>query len=323
MSARRVLLTGATGVVGRRAIPQLLTRGCRVTAVGRTLQARTELAAMGADPIALDLFDPEAARRALDGHEVVINLATHMPRSAFQMLFPWSWRENDRVRRAGSATLARAAREAGVSRFIQESFAPVYVDGGAQWIDESWPQKPAPYNRTVLDAEASAARFGDAGGAAVVLRFGAFYGPDASLRDMIGLVRHGWAPLFGAEDAYWSSVSHEDAASAAVAALDVPAGTYNVCDDEPLPRRAWADAFAEAVGARRPRFFPRWLTAFGGATVDLLSRSQRMTNAKLKGASSWTPRWRSAREGLPAAVKALDGRVQPAGAMARGEATVR
>jgi nucleoside-diphosphate-sugar epimerase len=320
MSARRVLLTGATGVIGRRAIPQLLARGCRVTAVGRTEQARTELAAMGADPIALDLFDAEAARRALEGHEAVINLATHMPQSAFQMLLPWSWRENDRVRRAGSATLGRAAREAGVSRFIQESFAPVYVDGGAQWIDESWPQKPAPYNRTVLDAEAAATRFADRGGAGVVLRFAAFYGPDAALRDMIGLVRHGWAPLFGAENAYWSSVSHEDAASAVVAALDVPAGTYNVCDDEPLSRRAFADALAEAAGARSPRFFPRWLTALGGGLVDLLSRSQRMTNARLKGASSWTPRWRSAREGLAAAVKALDGDVQAVRPMTTGEA---
>ena len=39
--------------------------------------------------------------------------------------------------------------------------------------------------------------------------------------------------------------------------------------------------------------------------MDLLSRSQRMTNAKLNGASAWVPRWRTAREGLRAAVRAL------------------
>jgi nucleoside-diphosphate-sugar epimerase len=122
---------------------------------------------------------------------------------------------------------------------------------------------------------------------------------------MIGVVRRGWSPLPGHPAAYWSSVSHEDAASAVVAALEAPAGVYNVCDDEPLTRREWADVLADAVGAPRVRLMPRWIAALGGATLELLSRSQRMTNAKLEDATVWTPRWRSAREGLRAAVRAL------------------
>lgn len=39
--------------------------------------------------------------------------------------------------------------------------------------------------------------------------------------------------------------SHEDAAAAVLSALEVPAGAYNVCDDEPLTRRALADVLAE------------------------------------------------------------------------------
>jgi nucleoside-diphosphate-sugar epimerase len=236
---------------------------------------------------------------------VVINLATHMPSSSLRMLLPWSWHENDRVRREGSAALVEAALSAGVSRFVQESFAPVYQDGGEQWIDESWPMRPARYNRTVLDAEGSAARFAAGGGEALVLRFADFYGPDALLREMIGMVRRGWSPLVGPAGAYWSSVSHEDAASAVVAALDAPAGTYNVCDDDPLTRRQWAEVLADAAGAPRLRLLPAWLTGFGGSAMELLSRSQRMTNAKLKGATGWTPAWPSAREGLRAAVRAL------------------
>jgi len=305
MRPARVLVTGATGVVGRLLVPHLLARGHRVTAVGRTEEKRADLAAVGADAIALDLFDADAAARALEGHDAVINLATHIPASTLQMLLPWSWRENDRVRRDGSATLAGAARKAGVSRFIQESFAPVYEGGGEQWIDEEWPQRPTPYNRTVLDAEASAARFTSGGGVGVVLRFAAFYGADAFLKTMIGTVRRGWGPLPGPAGAYWSSLSHEDAAAAAVAALDVPAGAYNVCDDEPLTRREWTDALADAAGARPARLMPRWLAAIGGAALELLSRSQRMTNGKLKRASGWTPHWRSAREGLRAAARSL------------------
>ena len=301
----RVLVTGATGVVGRLAIPRLVARGHSVTAVGRTPDRRAELVALGATAIALDMFDAAEARRALAGHDAVVNLATHMPGSLWRAILPWAWRENDRIRREGSANLVDAAISAGVSRFIQESFAPVYVDGGTRFIDEDWPQRPTAYNRTVLDAEKAAARFTSAGGAGVILRFAGFYGPDPFLRDMVRVVRRGWSPLPGGPDAYWSSVSHEDAAAAVVAALELPAGAYNVSDDEPLTRREWADALADAAGARPPRLLPPWITALGGSTMKLLSRSQRMTSRKLGSAGGWRPRFPSAREGLRAAVARL------------------
>ena len=47
----------------------------------------------------------------------------------------------------------------------------------------------------------------------MVLRFAGFYGPDAfQTRDMMRMVRKGWAPLPGAADAYASWLSHDDAA---------------------------------------------------------------------------------------------------------------
>ena len=68
------------------------------------------------------------------------------------------------------------ALECDVRRLVQESFAPVYPDRGDEWIDESVPLEPESYNRTILDAEASARRFGDAGRIGVIARFAAFYG---------------------------------------------------------------------------------------------------------------------------------------------------
>lgn len=289
-------------------VPLLLAQGHVVTAVGRTAEKRARLESMGARAVAFDVFDAAAARRSLEGQNAVINLATHMPQTSMQMMLPWKWRENDIVRREGSAALARAARDAGVSRFMQESFAPAYEDGGDQWIDESWPQRPAPYNRTILDAERSAAQFMEQGGEGVVLRFASFYGPDQFLRDAIGMVRKGWSPLPGAPTAYWSSIAHEDAASAVVALLTAPAGAYNVCDDAPVTRREWAGSLAAAIGAKPPRSIPHLLAALGGKTTELLSRSQRMSNAKLKAASGWSPKWPSATDGLPAAARELTGR---------------
>jgi 2-alkyl-3-oxoalkanoate reductase len=303
--AERILVTGATGVVGRIAVPALVRLGHRVTAIGRSDDKRALLASFGAEPIALDMFDRDAARRALAGHTVVINLATHMPPSVFQTMLPWAWRENDRVRREGSASLVDAALATGVGRFIQESFAPVYEAAGDEWIDERWPVRPTRYNRTVLDAEHSARRFTAAGGTGIVLRFASFYGPDKFLGEMIKVVRRGWSPIPGRADAYWSSVAHEDAAYAVAAALAAPTGTYNVCDDEPITRREYADVLAAALGVKAPKTMPAWVTALGGSVMDLLSRSQRMSNASLKHATGWSPKGKSARTGLPVAMRAL------------------
>ena len=301
----RIFVTGATGVVGSHAIPLLLAKGYDVTAIGRSDAKRAQLEAAGATAVALDILDRDAARKALRGYDVLINLATHMPSSTVRMLLPWEWRENDRIRRAGSSSLVDAAVDTGVSRFIQESFAPIYEDGGEGWIDETGPVRPAPYNQTVLDAERSAARFAAYGGAGLVLRFAAFYGPDQFLRDIVNLVKKGFSPLLGSPNAYWSSVAHTDAAAATVAALEASSGLYNVCDDEPLTRSEWANTVASAVGAPPPRQFPHVVATLGGKTAELLSRSQRLSNGKLKSATGWKPQWPSAREGLSWAIKQL------------------
>jgi nucleoside-diphosphate-sugar epimerase len=304
-AAMRVLVTGATGVVGRRAVPLLVAAGHQVTAAGRDPARRAALERAGATVHSLDLLDRAAVERAVAGHDAVVNLATHMPASTFRMLLPGAWRENDRIRRDGSAILAAAATAAGVSRLVQESFAPIYADGGDRWLDESAPVRPARYNRTVLDAEASAARFAGDGRVAVVLRFAAFYGPDARhVHDMIATMRHGWAPIPGPDDAYFSSLAHDDAATAVLAALGVPGGVYNVCDDEPLVRRDFVAAVADAFGLRAPRPLPPWAARLMGSLGELLTRSQRMSNRKLR-ALGWAPAYRSAREGFRAVAASL------------------
>ncbi|HEX3160900.1 MAG TPA: NAD(P)H-binding protein [Gemmatimonadaceae bacterium] len=302
----RIFITGATGVIGRRAVPLLVAGGHRVTAVGRSPAKRDALRRAGAEAVEIDLFDADRVRHAVIGHDVVINLATHIPPSATRMMMRWEWRENHRLRREASAILADAALAAGVERFVQESFAPVYADAGAAWIDETMAIHAVSHTRTVVDAERSAARVTEGGRVGVVLRFAAFYGPDATqVHDMVRMIRLGWAPLPGAPEAFFSSVSHDDAASAVAAALTVPAGTYNVTDDEPLPRRDFTAAVAEAFDLPRPKPLPPWAARLMGSMGELLARSERMSNRKLRDESGWTPRYRSAREGYRAVADAL------------------
>ncbi len=303
----KIFVTGATGVVGRRLVPLLAAAGHDVTAMRRSAARHTELESRGVRAVEADLFDPVSLAAAVAGHDAVVNLATHMPASTSRLLLPGAWKENDRIRRDGSANLVDAALGAGVTRFVQESFAPVYPDRGTEWISEETPLAPTRYNRTVADAERSAIRFTTAGGTGVVLRFAGFYGPDSPfLIDMIRLVRRGWVPLPGKPEAFVSSVSHDDAAAAALAALDLPPGVYNVSDDEPVTRREYFDTLAAALGVPRPRFAPAWTFRLLGSTGQLLGRSERISSRKLREASGWAPRYASVRDGWPVVVGQIE-----------------
>lgn len=300
----KILVTGATGVIGRRLVPLLCRAGHNVTGVARSTMGRSQLERQGATATDVDLFDPGALRRAVAGYEAVANLATHMPPSTMQMLLPWAWRENDRLRRVASATIVDACLAAGVSRFIQESFAPVYPDCGDRWIDETMPIRPVRYNRTVADAEAAADRFSRSGNTGIVMRFGSFYGPDAfQTIDLMTLVRKGLAPVPGAAGAYISSVSHDDAAAAVAAAVTLPSGIYNVVDDEPVTHKTYVDSLADALGVAPPKLPPRWVTPVFGSAGELIARSVRISNRKLRSACYWAPKYSSVRQGWTAVVR--------------------
>jgi nucleoside-diphosphate-sugar epimerase len=303
----RIFLTGATGVIGRRVLPLLTVAGHQVTAVAHRPQSRVEIERAGAMPADVDLFARDAVRGAVAGHDAVINLATHLP-SGFGMFLPGAWSENDRIRRVASANLVDAAIAGGATRFIQESFAPIYPDCGEAWIDERTPIAPVRYNRTVADAERSAERFCGTGRTGIVLRFGTFYGPDSWFtRDLIRYVRRGWAPVPGAADSYISSASHDDAATAVVEALGAHAGVYNVVDDEPVRHREFFGSLAAVLGVPPPRLPPVWMKHLFGSLGEMMARSLRVSNRKLREDCGWAPKYPSIREGWRAAVPATRG----------------
>ncbi|HUQ20875.1 MAG TPA: NAD(P)-dependent oxidoreductase, partial [Gemmatimonadaceae bacterium] len=252
----KIFVAGGTGVIGRRLVPLLVTSGLDVTAVARSENKARALTEQGARAVRVDIFDADAVERAVKGHDVVINMATRIPPSS-KVFFPGSFNENNRIRQYASRNLSQAAMKAGAERFIQESFSAAYPDCGDEWIEETVSLEPAKYVRTVLDAERAAFDFTRGGGVGVVLRFSFFYGPDSDMtRDIVKFVRKGIAPALGHPDGYMSSIWLDDAASAVVASLRVPAGAYNVTDDEPVTRRAAFDALAATIGVKAPKMLP-------------------------------------------------------------------
>jgi len=301
----RIFVPGATGVIGRRVVPALVGSGHAVTAVGRSLGSLRELEHAGASVLALDLFDRDAVRHAMKGHDAVINLATHVPRAPLGQLFPGAWKEMDHLRKEGAALLADAAAAAGLRLFVQESFAPIYPDCADRWITEDVSPQPIRYNRSVLDAEAAAESFARGDRTGIALRFAFFYGSNDHFTSVVvRSVRRGWFPLPGRPGDFVSMINHEDAASAVVFAMNAPSGIYNVADDDPTTRREFGDALAQILGVRSPKIPPRWLAELAGPLGNLMVRSLRISNAKLKKTTGWTPKYRNAREGMLAALHA-------------------
>ena len=140
----------------------------------------------------------------------------------------------------------------------------------------------------------------DAGG--IALRYGGFYG--AANDGLIEPVRKRQFPIVGDGGGVSSFIHLDDAAAATVLALehDGPA-IYNIVDDEPAPVREWLPVLAEALGAKPPRHFPRWLARlFAGEAVVMMGTEARgASNAKAKRELGWTPRYPSWRQGFAAA----------------------
>jgi hypothetical protein len=80
----------------------------------------------------------------------------------------------------------------------------------------------------------------------------------------------------------------------------VPAGIYNVVEDEPMRRRDLGDGIARLLGVRPPRLLPGWATPLGGVLGETFARSLRVSNRKLRGASGWAPRFPTTLDGFAA-----------------------
>lgn len=292
----KIFLTGATGVIGKRAVRQLVAAGHVVTGVARSESKAADLRGLGGRPVRVSLFDPAALTDAVRGHDAVVNLATNIP-SLDRALDPAAWATNNRLRTEASVHLTRAAAAGGCRTFVQESITFPYADRGEAWIDEAAPiARPAEMASSGV-AEEQTAWFTQAGGCGIVLRFALFYADDSSHTQAFrAALRAGDSPFVGSPEAYMSHIHADDAAAAVVSALRAPAGVYNVADDRPLPRAELARIAATVEGVSEPRP-PAPLEEDAPGILEALARSQRISNARFKKHTGWVARYPSLREG--------------------------
>jgi nucleoside-diphosphate-sugar epimerase len=279
----KIFLAGASGIVGRSLIPLLTAQGHSVSGSTRDASKAQLLRSLRAEPVVVDVFDRDGLIAALRATrpDAVIHQLTDLTRLDFAA--------TARVRTEGSRNLVDAAQAAGVRRMVTQSFWGVYVPGDGL-ADEETPlyvDAPTPWDgvaRPVAVMEQTVNELPES----VVLRYGLFYGPGTAFsRDgrTAERVQRGEMP---ANDNVVSFLHIDDAAISAQEALDWPAGTYNIADDEPAAALDWLPQYAAEIGAPPP---PR-----AAGRDPILSRG--VSSEKARRERGWAPRHRSWRAGF-------------------------
>jgi 2-alkyl-3-oxoalkanoate reductase len=247
---------------------------------------------------------PQCARPCSKARaEAIIHEATALAGGGFSRKLDKTFAQTNRLRTQGTDALLAAAREAGVRRFVAQSFAPYrYARVGGMVKTEDDPLESVTAAGT--EATFAAMAYLDqavTGAGGIALRYGGFYGSASD--QLVKPVRKRLFPVIGNGEGFMSFIHLDDAAAATVLALEHDGvGIYNIVDDEPAPLREWLPVLADVLGARPPRHMPAWLARLiaGEDGVRMGTQTRGASNAKARRELGWTLRYPSWREGFTA-----------------------
>lgn len=237
----RILVVGATGVLGSRLVPRLVAAGHEVHGTSRRDERLMAIEHSGAAPHRLDVLDASAVRRLLA--EVAPEVVVHI----FTDLADLDFASNARLRIEGTRILVDACLTAKVPAMIAQSVAWASVLGTGD-ADDTTPADPDAYP-AVAAAEREVARMPRG----VVLRLGLLYGAGTfyAPTGAAAVAARGGEIQPTTVRSDW--LHADDAADAFLTALDWPAGAVFIADDHPSSVQEWAPVFAERVGGRVDR----------------------------------------------------------------------
>lgn len=217
----KIFLAGAAGAIGRRLTPLLVAAGHQVTGTTRSAEKANSVAALGAEPVVVDVFDVPALARAVKAAapQVVMHQLTDLPFAPDTARYAEGLERNARLRVEGTRNLVEAAKAAGVRRLVSQSIAFVYAPGEGTRLETD-----------PLDLAATGARKRTVDGVValeqatlempegIVLRYGFLYGPGTWFED---------------EKRAKPALHIDAAAQAALLTVDKGApGIYNIAEDD-------------------------------------------------------------------------------------------
>jgi 2-alkyl-3-oxoalkanoate reductase len=315
----KIFVAGATGVLGRELVPQLVARGHDVVGMTRNASKQDLLRNLGAHPVVADALDPEAVAQAVASAEpeVIVHQLTALSGklSARDMRRPdrsFAATMTNRLRTEATDHLLAAGRAAGARRVVAQSFGAFrFARTGGPVLTEADPFDPNDAPAALRTGQAACLYLEQAvttieWGEGLALRYGGFYGPGTSVSlapdaVMAAPIRKRRFPIVGDGGGVWSHVHIGDAAAATVVAVERgEPGVYNIVDDDPATVREWLQALARALDAKPPRRLPRWLGRLlaGEAATVMMTEAKGAANVKAKSELGWQPRYASWRQGF-------------------------
>ncbi|HEY2402905.1 MAG TPA: NAD(P)-dependent oxidoreductase [Steroidobacteraceae bacterium] len=307
----RVLVAGATGAIGAALIPELLRRGHEVFGSTRNLSKAAAITSMGAQPVGMNGLDQAEVLSAVRKvkPDAIVHQMTSLAGAQNLKHFDTEFEQTNQLRTLGTDYLIAAARRSGTRHLVVQSFTgwPNARDGGPikTETDPLDATPPAAMSRTlaaIRKLEQTVLAITDMH--AVVLRYGALYGPGTQISaggDVVEMVRRRRLPVVGEGGGVWSFIHVADVAIATAQAVEGrPSGLYNIVDDEPAAVRVWLPELAVILGAKAPRRVPSWIARFliGEPGVSMMTSIRGSANEKAKRLLGWAPVNRSWREGF-------------------------
>jgi nucleoside-diphosphate-sugar epimerase len=280
----KILLTGSHGYIGSVTGPLLADAGHEVVGLD-TFYYRGCDFGEGASVQALDLDVRDVGPEVLRGVNAVVHLAALSNDPIGDLNKEWTYDIN----LGGTVSLARAAKEAGVERFVLASSCAMYgASGGDDLLDEKAPLRPlTPYAETKVRAEEELHELADPGFSPIYMRNATAFGVSPRLRlDIVLNNLAAWAHTTGrirllSDGSAWRPLVHvQDIARATLAFLEAPRDTvhneaFNVGSAEQNVRiRDLAGTLHDLLGCE--------VELSDDATPD--PRSYRVDFSKLEGA---------------------------------------
>jgi len=182
----RVFVTGGSGAIGSRLVPQLIDAGHEVIGTHNSPASAERLRTLGAKPLMLDLLDPRAVRTAVLENQpgAIVHQATALANVKFSRNLDKTLAKTNELRTRGTDALLAAAREAGVRRFVAQSgaaFARYARQGGLiKTEDDPIGNPPANMQRSFAAFDHLERVVTEFGG--IALRYGSSTAPRAMAR---------------------------------------------------------------------------------------------------------------------------------------------
>src|SRR5918996_4573479 len=223
----KVLVTGAHGYIGSVTVPLLRAAGHQVTGLDALYYRDCDLFSADAT-LLVDADVRDLVADQLAGFDAVVHLAALSNDPLGDLDRELTLEINYRA----TVSLARAAKEAGVERFVFSSSCSMYgASGEDDLVGEDAPLRPlTAYAESKVRAEEALAQLAGDGFTPVFMRNATAYGVSPRLRiDLVLNNLVGWAHTTGAvrilsDGTPWRPLVHvEDIAGAALAALEAPA----------------------------------------------------------------------------------------------------